>query len=51
LEKIVMHPSWRDALADEFANPYFVDLMNFVRGERRKHVVFPPPARRSRPSS
>lgn len=37
-----MHPSWKVRLEDEFAKPYFENLVEFVRGERRDHVVFPP---------
>lgn len=37
-----MHPSWKQVLADEFTKPYFTSLVEFVREERRNHVVFPP---------
>lgn len=34
--------SWRDALHDEFAAPYFHALKDFLVEERRQHNVFPP---------
>jgi uracil-DNA glycosylase len=34
--------SWRKILADEFEQPYFHALEQFVDRERREHVVFPP---------
>ena len=34
--------SWRDALADEFAAPYFHALKDFLVEERRTHTVYPP---------
>lgn len=37
-----MHESWKRLLADEFTQPYFKDLTEFVRAERENHVVFPP---------
>jgi len=33
---------WRDALADEFAAPYFAKLSAFVAAERAAHTVYPP---------
>lgn len=40
-----MHESWKRLLADEFTQPYFKSLVDFVREERGKHVVFPPPSK------
>lgn len=37
-----MHESWKRLLADEFTQPYFKSLVEFVRTERKSHVVFPP---------
>ena len=37
-----MHPSWKQALAAEIVKPYFRELAEFVKAERREHVVFPP---------
>jgi len=34
--------SWRAALADEFAKPYFHQLQKFLARERTEHKVFPP---------
>lgn len=39
-----MHPSWKVRLGDEFTKLYFEGLVEFVRGERRSHTVFPPPS-------
>eukprot|EP00727_Mastigamoeba_balamuthi_P002108 m51a1_g11895 putative uracil-dna glycosylase (377) ;mRNA; r:602935-604148 len=39
----LVEPTWRAALADEFAKPYFKSLMKFVVAERKKANVFPPP--------
>lgn len=36
-----VHESWRSRLADEFTKPYFDELIQFVRKERRRHYVFP----------
>jgi uracil-DNA glycosylase len=36
--------SWRSALADEFARPYFHQLQEFLARERAGHKVFPPEA-------
>jgi len=38
-----MHESWKQALIDEIARPYFRELARFLKAERREHVVFPPP--------
>ena len=35
---------WRDALADEFAAPYFANLTAFVAEQRAEHTVYPPDA-------
>lgn len=37
-----MHPSWKQALANEFRQPYFRAIVEFVNGERRAHTVCPP---------
>lgn len=39
-----MHPSWKEALAPEFKKPYFSELVDFIREERKTQVVFPPDA-------
>jgi uracil-DNA glycosylase len=33
---------WNPLLRDQFAEPYWVALQNFVREERRAHTVYPP---------
>uniref|UniRef100_A0A7S4V8Y3 Uracil-DNA glycosylase n=2 Tax=Alexandrium monilatum TaxID=311494 RepID=A0A7S4V8Y3_9DINO len=33
--------SWQQALAEEFAKPYFADIARFVAAERAAHKVFP----------
>ena len=38
-----MHESWRSRIGDEFSKPYFDELIQFVRKERRRHYVFPSP--------
>lgn len=35
-------PSWKAALANEFTQDYFAQLMDFVANERAKHTVYPP---------
>jgi uracil-DNA glycosylase len=44
MEKIspVIHPSWKEQLTAEFESPYFVQLKEFLIGEKKTHVVFPP---------
>lgn len=37
-----MHPSWKEVLDAETQKPYFLELAEFVRGERKKGYVFPP---------
>ncbi len=34
--------SWQAVLGDEFAEPYFSQLQQFVDAERQAHTVFPP---------
>ncbi len=38
----VIHESWKEALGEEFAKPYFATLKQFLVEERKKHVVYPP---------
>jgi uracil-DNA glycosylase len=33
---------WNPLLRDEFDEPYWAELMSFVREERRRHAVYPP---------
>lgn len=39
---IRIHPSWQEALHDEFGAPYFAELAAFVRSEYRNHTCYPP---------
>ena len=40
---IKLHPSWKNALRDEFEKPYFVQLKNFLLDEKNKgEVIYPP---------
>lgn len=42
---IKLHPSWRAALADEFASPYMAELRSFLQAELAGgYAIFPPPA-------
>ena len=34
--------SWKHALKDEFEAPYFEELSNFLRAEKKEHVIYPP---------
>ncbi|XP_037337875.1 uracil DNA glycosylase a isoform X2 [Pungitius pungitius] len=34
--------SWREALSQEFAKPYFKQVMDFVSEERKRFTVYPP---------
>ncbi|KKU27387.1 MAG: Uracil-DNA glycosylase [Candidatus Collierbacteria bacterium GW2011_GWE1_46_18] len=38
-----IEPSWKKALAEEFKEPYFAGLREFVREEYKKSTVYPPP--------
>lgn len=40
--KALTEPQWREALAEEFAKPYFADIAQFVEAERAGTVVHPP---------
>lgn len=39
---IRIHPSWREALASEFDQPYWDELTTFVREEYSTTQCFPP---------
>lgn len=39
---VKIHPSWHQALADQWGQPYFEQLASFVRSEYASHVVYPP---------
>ncbi len=40
---IKIEPSWKEALKEEFAKPYFAELAEFVRKEYKSAKVYPPP--------
>jgi uracil-DNA glycosylase len=40
---VKIEPSWKAALADEFAKDYFVKLADFVRQEYQSRIVYPHP--------
>src|SRR3990167_9284422 len=40
---IKIESSWKQALAHEFEQPYFVELTKFVRAEYQRTKVYPPP--------
>jgi uracil-DNA glycosylase len=37
-----IHQSWKSYLQDEFDNPYFKNLANFVKTEYKQHSCYPP---------
>ncbi|MBP9669283.1 MAG: uracil-DNA glycosylase [Candidatus Pacebacteria bacterium] len=43
MSSVRIHPSWKEQLATEFAQPYFHELSTFVRNEYETKVVFPSP--------
>ena len=38
----IIEASWKDALAEQFAAPYFAQLKQFLVAEKQQFVVFPP---------
>ena len=39
---INIEPSWKKALAKEFEQPYFKNLIDFVKSEYTEHICYPP---------
>ena len=37
-----IHDSWKERLIDEFNQPYFAVLKNFLVDEKRSHAIYPP---------
>jgi uracil-DNA glycosylase len=37
-----LHPSWLQALQDEFSQPYMQQLRDFLRQEKQQHTIYPP---------
>jgi len=42
MASVRLHNSWKTALADQFEQPYWQELIAFVRGEYSRSQVFPP---------
>lgn len=43
MSKVAIENSWKEKLADEFEQPYFKELSEFVRKEYQDEKVYPPP--------
>ncbi len=41
--EVKLEPSWKQALANEFEQPYFNELADFVKSEYQAATVYPPP--------
>ncbi|MDZ4229920.1 MAG: uracil-DNA glycosylase, partial [Candidatus Veblenbacteria bacterium] len=41
--EVKIDPSWKKHLEDEFEQPYFTELVQFVKKEYQNEVVYPPP--------
>lgn len=44
MSEVVLEPSWKNALAEEFDRSYWKELASFVRGEYLSKRIYPPPA-------
>lgn len=42
MSDVRIEPSWKQALSDQFAQPYWTELTEFVRSEYQHKQVFPP---------
>jgi len=42
---VKIEPSWKEALSEEFVQPYFKKLAEFIKGEYKSTTVYPPPGR------
>lgn len=40
--KVDIEESWKEALADEFCKPYFLQLTDFIKSEKQLQVIYPP---------
>lgn len=38
---VAIHPSWKEVLKDEFEQPYFENLISFVKQEYTTHTCYP----------
>src|SRR3989338_4295277 len=43
MSPVKIEPSWKVVLKDEFGKEYFKTLAEFVKGEYRHAIVYPPP--------
>jgi uracil-DNA glycosylase len=41
--EVVIEPSWKEALQEEFAEPYFTELTEFVRKAYKDKTIYPHP--------
>ncbi len=39
--QVNIHPSWKEALSEEFEKPYFKTLIDFVKKEYSEHTCYP----------
>lgn len=39
--QVNIHPSWKEALSEEFEKPYFKNLIDFVKKEYSEHTCYP----------
>jgi uracil-DNA glycosylase len=44
MEKITptIHDSWKEVLLDEFQQPYFLQLKNFLTNDKQTYTIYPP---------
>lgn len=43
LENIKIHPSWKEALKDEFLSPYFLKIKQNLIQAKQSKIIYPPP--------
>lgn len=43
MPEIKLHPSWKEALADEFTQPYWIKLTDVIRRQYLEVKMYPPP--------
>ena len=39
--QVIIHPSWKTILENEFTKPYFEQLISFVKSEYKTHTCYP----------
>ncbi len=42
INNVSIHPSWKEALKEEFSAPYFIQLKEFLIQEKSQFKIFPP---------